>query len=135
MLAKSSRGAKQTEVLALLAILVVAAGCTSWSKTAMPPQADAWQSVPSMVRVQLKDGRELTLEHARVVGDSLIGDLKAPSKRGHEPAEQGRVAVALADIQKVEKNRFNIATTALTLVIIVGLLWGLVALSVEDATF
>ena len=118
--------------IALLAVLVLAAGCTTWSKTGMPAPT---QDLPSMIRVELKDGRELTLEHASVVGDSLVGELRAPSRRGAEPADKDRVAVALADIQKVEKSRFNIATTGLTLLLIVGVLFGLFVASGQDATF
>ena len=88
-----------------------------------------------MIRVHLKDGRKLTLEHASVVGDSLIGDLRAPSRRGHEPSEKGRVAVALADIESVEKNHFNVVVTALTLGLFVGVLWALFAAAGQDATF
>jgi len=88
-----------------------------------------------MIRVHLKDGRKLTLEHASVVGDSLIGDLRTPSRRGHEPSEKGRVAVALADIESVEKNHFNIAVTALTLGLIVGVLVAILAASYQNATF
>ena len=118
--------------IALLAVLVLAAGCTTWSKTGMPAPA---QDLPSMIRVELKDGRELTLEHASIVGDSLIGELRAPSRRGAEPADKDRVAVALADIQKVEKSRFNVATTALTLLVIVGVIGGLCVVAGQDATF
>ena len=116
-------------------LLVLAAGCTTWSKSGMPASVSASQDLPSMIRVHLKDGRKLTLEHASVVGDSLIGDLRAPSRRGHEPSEKGRVAVALADIESVEKNHFNVAVTALTLGLIVGVLLAVLAASYQNATF
>jgi hypothetical protein len=113
---------------ALLATLVVAAGCTTWSKTGMHAQADAAEDLPSMIRVHLKDGRRLTLEHASVVGDSLVGQRRGASGTS-------RVAVALADIQAVDKNRFNVALTLLNLAIIVGVALGLLALGTQDATF
>src|SRR6188508_7841 len=114
-------------VLVLLALLVLATGCTTWSKSGMPASVSASQDLPSMIRVHLKDGRKLTLEHANVVGDSLIGELRAPSRRGHEPAFRERAAIALADIQSVETNRFNVVTTVLILGIIVVVGVGLYA--------
>ena len=121
--------------LALLAMLAVAAGCTTWSKTGMPAHADAAQDLPSMIRVHLTDGRRLTLEHANIVGDSLVGDLREPSRRGHESAEKRRVAVALADIESVDKNRINVPLTLLNLAILTAIAWGLLALGTQDATF
>ena len=121
--------------LALLAMLAVAAGCTTWSKTGMPAHADAAQDLPSMIRVHLTDGRRLTLEHANIVGDSLVGDLREPSRRGHESAEKRRVAVALADIESVDKNRFNVVLTLLTLTFLVGLTVSLLALGAQNETF
>ena len=135
MRSRSCRPSVRAIFVALLLTLVVAAGCTTWSKTGMPAPADAAQDLPSMIRVHLKDGRKLTLEHASVVGDSLVGELREPSRRGHEPTSSKRVAVALADIQSVEKSRFNIATTLLILAIIVAVGAGLFVASAQNATF
>jgi len=70
----------------------------------MPPQAA--QSLPTELRVHLKDGRNLTLEHAGVVADSLIGE--------------DHLAVALADIESVEKKRFNVWVTLVVVGIVAG---------------
>jgi len=76
----------------------------------MPPQAGAAQDEREKLRIQLKDGRFLTVEHAGVVGDSLVGEMKS-----------GRVAVALTDIQDVEERRFNVLITAMTVGFLAGI--------------
>jgi len=119
----------------LLAILAVAAGCSSWSKTRVLAQPDPSKDIPGMIRVHLADGRKLTLEHANIVGDSLVGDLREPSRRGHEPSGKRRVAVALMDIEAVDKNRINVPLTLLNLAILTAIAWGLLALGTQDATF
>jgi hypothetical protein len=103
-------------IVLLLAAIPAAAGCTTWSKTAIPPQAE---SLPAELRVQLKDGRTLTLLHASIVGDSLVGTVKAPHRRGHEQPE--RTAVALADIGSAEKNRVNVWVTLVVVAILSGM--------------
>ena len=108
-------------VVALLGTLVLAAGCTAWSKTPVPPPPAASQSLPDVLRIHLKDGRSLTLTHASIVGDSLVGvPEKAKTSRRHERYAEGREAVALADIQSVEKSHFNVPMAVVTFVIIAG---------------
>ena len=112
----------RTRTLALIAMLVFAAGCgTSWKQTAIPPNLEDWQKPPDLLRLHLVDGRSLTLVDAHVVGDSLVGHLELRAgvgARHHERYEKALTAVALADIQRLEKGGSN--TAGLVLVLILG---------------
>jgi hypothetical protein len=110
--------ARPALALGLLAVLALSAGCSGWSKTPVPPETG---ELPDMVRAQLKDGRTVKLAHAGVVGDSLVGEVKTPSRRGHEPAGKDTIAVALKDIDRVEESHFKPWATLAVLVILGGI--------------
>ena len=104
--------------VALLTVVVLAAGCSSWSQTSIRPQASASEKLPGLLRLHLKDGRTLQLVDARVVGDSLVGVLEARRPVGARHADRSgqekvRAAVALADIQSAEKDQTDPAKTIL----------------------
>jgi hypothetical protein len=85
-----------------LLLAALAAGCTTWRpQTAPAPQVVAAQSDGS-VRVLRRDQSTLVLRHPQVVGDSIVGDAGDPPRR---------VAVATADVQRLEVRRVSAVRT------------------------
>jgi orotate phosphoribosyltransferase-like protein len=88
------------------ALLVGAAGCYHYTPQ-YRPLADALASPQDEVRVTLADSTELVLHSARAVGDSLIGWRASPTPG----VPMDRVALAIADVRRVEVHRLNVAAT------------------------
>ena len=88
---------------ALLAFaMLVTTGCSSWHMRAAPTAADT-ASFAHPIRVTRSDQSVLVLDHARVNGDSLVGE-----------SDGGRVAIALRDVQRIDERRVSAPrTTAL----------------------
>jgi hypothetical protein len=79
-----------------------------------------WQKPPDLLRLHLVDGRNLTLINAQVVGDSLVGHLEVQAGAGtrrHPRYEKALTAVALADIQGLEKGGGSSVLLALVLLL------------------
>jgi len=98
---------RRTAFVVLAASL--AAGCSSWHARVAPTAADSL-TFEHPLRVTRTDRSVLVIDHARVSGDSLIG------QRGGV-----RLAVALRDVQRVDERRVSGArTTALVVGSVVG---------------
>ena len=86
----------------LLSLLLVAQGCTSWKQRPLTAGVTPAFSTERPVRITLSDRREIVLEHPRIEGDSLIGDVGNPPQR---------VAVALRDVQRIDERSVSLART------------------------
>jgi hypothetical protein len=78
------------------------AGCTGWHEVAAgapPPISDR----PQLLRLDLRDGRQLELKEARIVGDSVIGG-------------SPRSATAVRDITRISDRRSNGGKTLIAVV-------------------
>ncbi len=82
----------------LIALVMLVTGCASWSRSALVPEQNIGERNPKRVRVQLKDGRRLVIDHPYVVGDSLVG---------HSPNS----AVALVDIESLDTRKTSAPKT------------------------
>jgi hypothetical protein len=95
--------------LGLAALLVSVAGCYHYAAQ-YRPLGDALATPQDQVRVTLADSTQLVLYSARAVGDSVIGWTAPPS----EGAAAGRVALAIAEVRRVEVHRMNVAASVAT---------------------
>ena len=86
----------------LLSFLLVAQGCTSWKQRPLTAGVTPAFSTERPVRITRSDRSEIVLEHPRIEGDSLIGDVGNPPQR---------VAVALRDVQRIEDRSVSLART------------------------
>jgi hypothetical protein len=130
--------------LAWSLIALLASGCSSWQAAHLdlsPPAApgdtvaagspEPASVLPDHLRLHLKDGTEVTLEHPHVDGDSLRG-INVPLREQPqtfsgrpEIPRLGRVprAIALNDIRQVDSKRFDGVKSLFALVAFCGLLY------------
>jgi hypothetical protein len=88
----------------LLCCLTVLSGCYNTQPLTLPTGGGpATLAAGQPVRVRLADGSQFTLSNAQVIGDSLVGQADAPSRR---------FAVALADVRAVEQHELSKGRTA-----------------------
>jgi len=85
----------------LLAVLALLQGCVSasqsWRQRPLTAGAPPTLSTEHPVRVTRTDQRVIVLEHPRVSGDSLVGDVGSP-----------RYAIVLTDIQRLEERQTSV---------------------------
>jgi len=93
----------------LTALLFGVGGCYHYAAQ-YRPLADALASPQDRVRVTLADSTQLILYSARAVGDSVIG-WSAPRNRD---TSTNRVALAIADVRRLEVHRMSVVATAAT---------------------
>ncbi|HVE78157.1 MAG TPA: hypothetical protein VNA89_04830 [Gemmatimonadaceae bacterium] len=86
----------------MLACLVCLHGCTSWHRRDVSAGAAPAISSDHPVRITRMDGSTMVLEHPRVVGDSVVGDVGDPPRRA---------AVALSDVQRMDVRRVSLLRT------------------------
>lgn len=78
----------------LLCLAAYLSGCHSWNRHHFPASgASTAVAGGGPVRLTLADGTTLVLSGARVIGDSVVGDVGTPPRRA---------AVALADVHNVQ---------------------------------
>lgn len=102
------------KLTALYALLSTA--CTSWQAQTAPIPKVVEESASrgeSTIRVELKSGTRYEIYAATLQGDSVIGR-NTPAQR----VETQRIAVATADIKRVERHRINTGRTVLAVVAI-----------------
>lgn len=86
-------------------------GCITWREQGRP-QPTVQRTLDGPVRITRGTGDSILLDPAQVIGDSIFGVSKA---------DGSRVAIALADVARVEQQRENvIATLAIGAVIAAG---------------
>jgi hypothetical protein len=102
------------------------AGCASWHRTG--PTAQLPPAHPKTVRAHLKSGSTLVIENAYVIGDSLVGNV--PGKLPFDPVRHRdrikagpRVAVALADIERIDVKKVNPWRTTAFIVVLGGIVF------------
>ena len=108
--------------IVVVSLLACLPGCMEWHNlpAVQPvPNAERQQDL----RVTLRDGMQLELRKARVIGDSIIGEA------GHW-SKPIRTAVALQEVQSVSDRRFSGVETALVVLAAIG---ALVVVSVNAA--
>lgn len=88
-------------VLTILLLSSLAA-CQGWHGRRMPTGPEP---LPSPVRVLLRDGSALVMWHPAVERDSMIGLV------GREPGERTRAAVALSQVERIERRGVNVPAT------------------------
>jgi len=103
---RSRRPSFQKWISALLLPCYLSA-CTSWHRDTQPlPETLAAERTPTL-RFTLTNGQRITLAEPRQVGDSVVGkDRLSPQELDWESRVEGnslRVAIALADVQTVER--------------------------------
>lgn len=103
--------------------------CATWpeieSSPGAPPSAESLAEA-DQIRVTTTDGREIALEHdVRIVGDSLVGWQEAPERL--RPRPEGREAIALADIEKIQRRKGQPVLTALAVAGSAFLVAGIIA--------
>lgn len=86
----------------LLSCLLVVQGCTTWKQRPLTAGVAPAISTERPVRITRSDRSEMVLEHPRLEGDSLIGDVGNPPQR---------VAVALRDVQRIDERSVSLART------------------------
>ena len=111
--------------LTLLALAYLPA-CTTWKTQNVAPVVALKEPVPPRLRVQLKDGRTVFLDSARVENDSLVGIVRGEDAPGRTA---GRTAFALSDVERTEARGAKTLASAGIVggVLAVGLLVAVVA--------
>ena len=92
----SMRPLARRVIAALLLVLLNA--CYSWRTTTISPAQLIPEEEPSIIRVTLTDGMQLTLRDPTIRNDSLVH-------------ENGRARVVLSDVSAVELWHFSVAKT------------------------
>lgn len=85
-----------------LVLLFALAACQGWHGRRMPSGPEP---LPSPVRVLLRDGSTLVMWHPAVERDSVIGLV------GREPGERTRAAVAVSQVERIERRGVNVPAT------------------------
>ncbi|HET7459303.1 MAG TPA: hypothetical protein VFJ74_16755 [Gemmatimonadaceae bacterium] len=104
-------------------VLVGASACTTWSRRDVSSGSPSSLQGSKTVRVTRTDHSQITIDDARIVGDSLVGDVGDPEKETPQHA-----AVALRDIARVDVHHVSaVRTTALVAVSLVLVFGALLA--------
>ena len=105
--------ARRVNRLIRLAVLACCAGaCSTWSSRYDVVPKPIYGSELSSARITLKDGRKLTVYHAQVQQDSLVGQIW---RAGFEP-----ITVPLQDVTGVQVRQI---ATGRTLLLVGGILY------------
>lgn len=102
------RPARRTRRAMILTLALAVAGCQRWYHVPVQPGEARVLGGGRSVQVTRADGGVYTLIEARVQGDSLVGRYAGRVPAGYSP----RVALALADVRRVEARRVDLARTA-----------------------
>ncbi len=95
--------------LVLALAMLAFTGCASWHARSAPATGDS-TTFAHTIRVTRTDRSVLVLEHARVAGDSLVGDVAG-----------NRMSIALRDVARVDERKVSaLRTSGLVLGIAVG---------------
>lgn len=86
----------------LLALVLGMSACTSWRAQTAPAPEVVSAHADDAVRLRRHDGSVVVLTHPQVAGDSIVGELGDPPRR---------VAVATADVERVDVRGLNAART------------------------
>jgi hypothetical protein len=106
--------ADRRSVISVALLLALALGaCMHWSGTRPPYQEHLRAHERHRVRVHLKDGMELTLDSARVEGDSLIGQVALAGRTVQADSQGLRRSVPLSRIERLEIRKTNVGGTVL----------------------
>ena len=116
------RSSSRSAVSAVLLAALFTSGCFGWG-TQPTPAPSSTQRLPDPVRITRVDTSTLLLRDAAVSGDSIVG----------YAGDRQRVAVALADVRKVEGQEVDFLKTAGTS-FVVTLLIGVVTTAVVLAS-
>jgi hypothetical protein len=83
-------------ILVLLGVLALGAGCSTWRPQGLAPEAILAREQPSQMRIAGGPEGPVVFRHARVEGDSLVGEVR-----------HARTAIALDDVTRVEVRRHD----------------------------
>lgn len=104
-----------------LVTLVAASACTTWSRRDVSSGSPSSLHGSKTVRVTRTDHSTIVIDDARIVGDSLVGDVGDPAKETPQHA-----AVALRDIVSVDVHHVSAVRTGavvlVSLVVVGGVL-------------
>jgi len=122
-------------VIVLITMLPQLAGCATWRvQQVAPAQAvvrAAADSVPRDLRIRLRhDKGTLVIQHARVVGDSIVGT--STENWGDFGGRPHRVAAALSDVAEVAVPEPSTGRSILALgvvVVLVGVIAAVISIS------
>jgi hypothetical protein len=101
-------------LLLVLTGLLLLPSCSGWHPTPLQPEVAPTIDANDPVRVTPPNGSAVVMWHARVVGDSLIGDVGYPATR---------TAFALRDLRQMEELGFSQVRTGVA--VLVGLSFAL----------
>jgi hypothetical protein len=101
----------------LLVAFIAFSGCSSWKALKTPPAEYFAQKPRTLVRLNTRKETWLKLHHARLEGDSLVG----------EAFERGTVAFPLDSVLYIETSQFSPGKT-MGLVLLGGAVAGVVLL-------
>lgn len=87
------------QVISAVLLALFLSSCTSWQVPTVGPEQVIADDHPSKIRVTRKDHSVVELQQPRVVGDTLLGIVKAPSGAASSGLEY---RVLLADVATVE---------------------------------
>ena len=99
--------------IAATTLLGYLAGCTGWHDIGTIAPAPAPQR-PQFLRVTLLNGSRLELRNARIVGDSVVGEVGAQAHRE-------RTSIAVRDIKQIDNRKVSGGNTA---ALVLGILAG-----------
>ena len=113
-------------ISAFLLSLLLASGCSSWSRLQpITPSAYAEAGPSSQMRVELTDGRVVTVHAPRMEGDTLRGlcatSLAARAALFTSDSPRDSCAFALRDVRTAEVKRVNVTGTVILLAVLVCL--------------
>lgn len=91
-------------ILAIVGALLPLGGCKTWQPSTVSPQRLIGEEDPSSIRVTTADGSIVTLDHPRVVNDSIV----SLDGSGQETSfDRPRRGVLSTEVRSVEVARFS----------------------------
>jgi len=104
-----------------LTLLAFIPACQGWVGVKTAPGVG--EALPNPARLTLKDGRQLELEGATIVADTILG-WRRGEPRVPADTDLQRVRVALDDVQKIEHRGTDAGATAVLIgsILVVGTL-------------
>ena len=105
----------------IVALLILAIGCTTWHMESVSPQEVLADRDPSRVRVTLVSGERLVIGNPRVVADTLVGIDVTGERKGllwwgtlwEREGSRTPVGIPLCRVHGVATRRFSALRTGL----------------------
>lgn len=119
---RRGRGGKLAS--ALLVLCLVGTACYSYGRAEPPRAGIGAKGLGTTLRVTTRDGRVITMVHARISADSVIGSMESSN---------ARISIPTRDVAAVAESTVNSSKT-IGLVVVLALLTAVTYVAISLAT-